>query len=292
MAVPNLVTGIFPKLSAWMLRTQILKQDFYRRPPVLIYQFGKVGSSTLRVSLRRSPLNRPIYQIHHLSEEGLNQVHEAYKTFPNSHHLGDCIAIGEALREKLYPGGHLIPKLSVITITRDPIAAMLSAFFEGLNGTRGKKFCNADGTFQTERILKVIHQRFRRFDESTNRICTWFDKELNTTLGINVFDHAFDHQRHYQVIQTENVELLLLRLEDLNRIGGTVLSEFLGLSFPLHLKKRNQRDRKRFADLYANVKSNLNLPKPVCRNIYRSRYVTHFYSRKERQEFIQKWSVG
>lgn len=286
----TLRTALPPKWSAWILRTHILSQDFHQRPPVLIYQFGKVGSSTIRVSLRRSPLKRPVYQVHHLSESGIGTYHEKYHKFPQSRNIGDCIAIGEALRAKLYDPEHSVPKLSVITITREPISAMLSAFFEGLNESRIAKFQRVDGSIDPDRVIASIHQRFRRFDESTNRICTWFDQELNTTLEIDVFAHSFDHKQPYHIIRANHIELLLLRLEDLNQIGATVLSEFLKLPAPLQLKTRNQRDRKQFSDLYTYVKENLNLPKAVCRKIYRSQYATHFYSQAERKAFVQKWS--
>ncbi|MEB3214130.1 MAG: putative capsular polysaccharide synthesis family protein [Leptolyngbyaceae bacterium] len=280
-----------PKISAWMLRTEILNQNFQKVPPVLIYQFGKVGSSTLRVSLRRSPLKRPVYQVHRLSEEGVNNYREKYETAPHSIHLADNLAISETLRKTLLETNEAMPKLSVITLTRDPVAAMLSTFFQALDNRRGHEFRNADGTPQTDRIISVIHRKFKEFDESTNRICTWFDRELKTTFGIDVFEHPFDPEQGYQVIQTDQVDLLLLRLEDLNQVGEGVVSEFLGLPSPLKLKNRNQRDRQKIADLYSYVKANLDLPRPVCRKIYESRYATHFYSPAERKAFINTWAV-
>lgn len=285
-----------PNLSAWMLRTEILNQDFQQYPPVLIYQFGKVGSSTLRESLRRSPLKRPVYQVHRLSEEGIGSYREKYAKFPNSRHLADCLAIGQTLRDKLAIDGRddtgtPTPKFSVITITRDPIAAMLSTFFQTLDNKRADQFRHADGSPDTARILKVIHRQFKNFDESTNRICSWFDREIHTTLGIDVFAHPFDTHQGYQVIRTPSVDLLLLRLEDLNRIGALVVSEFLELPTPLKLQSYNRRDRKGLADLYEHVKANLDLPKAVCRKIYRSQYAAHFYSKQERREFIKKWAL-
>ena len=280
-----------PKLSSWMLRTEILNQDFHKRPPVLIYQFGKVGSSTVRESLRRSPLKRPVYQVHRLSDEGISNYQEKYTKFPDSRHLADCLAIGQTLRQKLYDDDQPSPKPSVITITRDPIAAMLSTFFQTLGNKRADQFRNADGTLQTDRVINAVHRQFKHFDESTNRICTWFNRELKTTLGIDVFAHPFNPDQGYQIIQHQQVDLLLLRLEDLNQIGGTVISEFLGLPSPLKLRSQNRRDRKALAEIYEYVKANLNLPKGVCRTIYRSTYATHFYSRKERKAFIDKWSA-
>lgn len=285
-----------PTLSAWMWRAEILNHDFQKHPPVLIYQFGKVGSSTLRESLRRSPLQRPVYQVHRLSKEGIGNYQEKYVKFPNSRDLADCLAIAQTLRvkldlEKRHTTDANVPKISVITITRDPIAAMLSSFFQTLDNKRANQFRRIDGTLDVDLILKVIHRQFKKFDESTNRICTWFDRELHTTLGIDVFAYPFDPNQGYQVIQTSTVDVLLLRLEDLNRIGAQVISEFLGLPTPLELRSYNQRDRQGMSETYEYVKANLNLPKAVCRKIYRSRYASHFYSKPEQKAFIQKWGA-
>jgi hypothetical protein len=281
-----------PKMSAWILRNQILSQNFQQRPPVLIYQFGKVGSSTIRATLRRSPLKRPVYQIHRLSEQGIEINQKALRKHPNARHVMTSLVMAEELQKKLYTEGQLSSKVSVITITREPIAAMLSGFFQALDGPKLNQFLNPDGSLQTEQLEKRVRRHFKQFDESTNRICTWFDQELKTTLGIDVFAHPFDHDKKYQVIQTQNVDLLLLRLEDLNQIGGTVIAEFLGLPAPLRLTNRNQRSGKQLADLYAHIKTTLTLPKAVCRSIYHSQYATHFYSQKERKAFIQKWTAN
>lgn len=287
------IRNVMPtEVSAWMLRTEILNQNFHKNPPVLVYQFGKVGSSTLRTSLRRSPLKRPVYQVHRLSEAGIDNYRVNYEKAPDSGNVAACLAISESLREMLFNSDSDTPKLSVVTLTRDPVAAMLSSFFQTLDNKQNHKFRNPDGTMQTEQIINVIHRKFKQFDESKSRICTWFDREMKTTLGIDIFDYPFDPERGYQVIQTDKADVLLLRLEDLNRIGGNVVSDFLGLRSPLTLKNRNQRDRsKEIADLYSYVKANLNLPRPLCRKVYQTRYATHFYSKSERKAFINKWSV-
>lgn len=280
-----------PAFFSHLLSLEINRHDFQKYPPVLIYQFGKVGSSTVRKSLRQSALPNPIYQVHSLSDAGIQRYEAKRQQFPHSRYIAECLAISKSLRRKINNLGTDSVPLRIITLTREPIALLISSFFEA-QSDRLSKSLDDDNHLVLEEIMKKIRRQLKRFDESSNRVCTWFDRELNATFGIDIFAHPFSPEMGYQIIRQGNIELLLLRLEDLNQCGSQVLAEFLQLDQPLSLISVNQRDKKEFADLYQTLKETIQIPKRICRPIYASQYATHFYSDAERDAFIHRWSEG
>lgn len=49
------------------------------KTPILVYQMGKVGSSTIVNTLKSSNINNPVYHIHFLSSEGIYSIENYYK---------------------------------------------------------------------------------------------------------------------------------------------------------------------------------------------------------------------
>jgi hypothetical protein len=108
-------------LGAW----PILRQ----RDPVLIYQMGKVGSSTIKKSLAALESDRPVYQIHHLTEETIAKAEAGYgsilkSSFPRTKHLLWSRYL-LAVKSKELAG----PPWKLITLVRDPLAVCISGFF-------------------------------------------------------------------------------------------------------------------------------------------------------------------
>jgi hypothetical protein len=53
----------------------------FKETPVLVYQMGKVGSSTIVSSLRAIGIDRPVYHPHFLTKERIAQTEEDRKKF-------------------------------------------------------------------------------------------------------------------------------------------------------------------------------------------------------------------
>jgi len=94
--------------------------------PVLIYQFGKVGSSSLYHSLNR--LNREVYHVHVLEAGRLaaviNSLKNAGQEIPM--HLATSLYLQNAIQNR---------KWDVISIVRDPVARNISAFLKTFKDT-------------------------------------------------------------------------------------------------------------------------------------------------------------
>lgn len=250
-------------------------QDFTLNPPILVYQSGKVGSSTITDSLLQAKLKNPIYHVHLLSDEGLNSPRGKPK-------------LGKALRRKIDAhGGIAAINWKIISLTRDPIAIALSALFQSIGMGKRNDLSKHNGEIDKILVLEELYRNLEDFDRSY--FCTWFDRELKTVFDVDVFTYPFNYDRGYSIIKQNNIEVLVIRLEDLNSFGNKALMEFLNLDNPIDLVPKNVGDKKTYADTYEYVKNNISVPLDICHKIYSSKYSSHFYNSSQQEKFISKW---
>ena len=258
---------------------------FSKTPPIIIYQMGKVGSNTVRNTLRASGLSNPVYSVHFLTEEGLKKHKEDYILTSNSVPL--YIKTGKLLCSKIENDPERPWK--IITLTREPIGRDISALFQTMERKLPEEIDENGKIRDISHVIEILHNRFKNYDESTDYACTWFDKELRQRFNIDLYDYPFDQEKGFTVIKEKNVDILVIRLEDLNRCIHTALSEFLDRKINVDMSKGNIGEDKRYAKEYNLVKDKLTLPREVCEVIYSSKYASHFYGNKINQ-LIHKWS--
>lgn len=251
-------------------------------PPVLLYQMGKVGSSTVYRSLKASGIKNPIYQVHHLSNDLDVQKKAHRKIGRNPYHL----ELSRALQKRISLKNKF--KFKIITLVREPISREISNFFENPLFV-SSDINDAHGNIDPIKAVDYLDRLFRdphAFDYMFN----WFDRELKTVFGIDVFSNKFDPELGYLRIEGEHADALIIRLEDLSDKGFKIISDFLSLPFPLAPLQANVRNQSEHSESYKVVKKKIKLDPVVCERIYESRFVRYFYSHNEISKFIQQWT--
>lgn len=262
-------------------------QNFSKNPVILVYQMGKVGSSTVFRSLKNAYLPNPVYQVHFLSHNGIRNAEEYHLRSEHSrvpHH----IRISKALRNKIDKTRNVTWK--IITLVRDPISRGISDFFENADLYSGG-LSYGNGSVNNSHAIKFLQKKFMNFDESTDYICTWFDREIKAVFNVDVFAYPFNRSDGFSMIKEKNCEVMILRLEDLDLNFDNSIRKFLCLNRPVKILKSNVGSHKEHSDEYRNVLEHITFPKSACKKIYSSRYARHFYSESMRNEFVQKWSA-
>jgi glycosyltransferase involved in cell wall biosynthesis/ubiquinone/menaquinone biosynthesis C-methylase UbiE len=257
------------------------------QPPVLIYQMGKVGSSTILNSLKQCGFKNHIYHIHFLSEINIKRTEKAIRKSlspKTPQHLKESVSVRQQIDNK----SRRI-KWKIITLVRDPIAQRISSIFENSNLLKG--FNPSDKNTALEILENRILYHFNAFDEHTDIAASWFDNELKTVFDFDVYNVNFDKSRGYQIYHTENADILLLRLEDLNRCYKKAFKLFLGID-DLTLIKSNIGAEKKHHDLYERVKKDIVIPANDLKKVYQTKYSKHFYTTAEINNFTNKWSRG
>lgn len=248
--------------------------------PIVVYQPGKVGSTSLYVSLKRLELDVPLYHLHFLDDlDAMQEVIE--KTADAQAGLRD-IARARQIRQAMARAPQ--KKWNFITLTRMPISRLVSVFFQALDNY----FPNAAERYaaQTLKLDEVIRFFVDEFREAWAE--QWFDRQLKTPFGLDVYATPFDKARGYQIYAHDNLCLLIVRLEDLNRVAPEALREFLGIPNFL-IVNRNVGENKPTGTLYRDFIAALRLPPGRIEELHGTNYARQFYTPQELEASVARW---
>lgn len=285
MNTTKLVRNIYKYTYGLYECLKINLSSFSDNTPVLVYQMGKVGSSTIEMSLKKSGFKNAVYHIHFLSDEGLKSAYEYYKNMGSGIpvHLQRSICLSNKISKSSSV------RWKVVTIIREPVGREVSNVFQNLNDTNPETI-NKKSSYDVDRISRIVNGVLEGFNEDTNFTCKWIDNEINKTLNIDLFDREFDVDKGYSIINENNISLLVLRLEDMSDNFSEAMTKFFGDSEKIEMHNTNIGDSKNYSEAYSEIRKDIKLPSALCKKIYGSKYVKKFYNDKQIAEFITKWS--
>ena len=276
-----------PKLTSLDVALRLRLAEWRGEASTIVYQMGKVGSSTVVASLRASGLQRRIYHIHSLTGEGFDSGKHMYaRMFPGQpvdlRRMGHLL-VSEQLQKRI-ANGRRAPKWKVVTLVRDPVARNISDFFQVIDYwlPRFEQRLGA-GEFSVDDLIATFMREYHH-DEPLN----WFDIELKQVLGVDVFASEFPKSEGFKIYQRDRVEVLVLKLEQLNTCAAAAFGDFLGLD-NVNIVGANAARDKNYHLVYKQFKSGLKLPNEYLEQMYTSKYTQQFYSADEIQQFYNTW---
>ncbi len=263
------------------------------KQPLFVHQMGKVGSTTLVKSLKASSLGRQlvIYQTHFLSPEGMAFVERLEEDgYGGRDRMPDrtkrFLANCRVWSRHLATGAFNTQRLRVISMVRDPVATNLSGYF--YNAHWWPQALQEDCRQRAPGHLEQLRAHFLAHYPHHVPL-TWFDMEMKTVFGIDVFATPFDAEQGYQIYRGERADLLVLKLEKLEQAAAPALAEFLGLDH-LTLLRVNEGADKWYAPLYKEFTRVVQLPDSYLDEIYTSPAIRYFYDAGEIKAFRERWS--
>src|SRR5687767_8565754 len=199
------------------------------RAATVVYQMGKVGSSTIVASVKTLKLDKPVYHVHGLTWAGIGHGKQMYARM-----FRDGPDTNFRRANHLFASQHLCKKIAkgignrpwkVISLVRDPVATNVSAFFQIIDHylpgfTQQYKV----GAVQIDDAIQVFLDQYDHEEP-----LMWFDIELKSTLGVDVYATRFPKSKGYEIYRGAKVDVLILRLEDMNERAGEAFKEFLGI---------------------------------------------------------------
>ena len=267
--------------------------------PILVLQMGKVGSMSVQAGLEKQNLPRRIYHVHFLSTERTLQTEEDRRAYFRTERHNDLVRpwLNQFLLDQ-YRNDTSGKRWKIVTLTREPIARNLSAFFENLQVAHGEH--DGDYVIQSDYYgiepLTVnvdrpadIADLFFSLSRHDSPI-EFFDREIRDIFGIDVYAEPFPADTGYKIYPGERADLLVLKLEKLSECAGQAFAEFLGIN-DFELVQRNVGARKIYAPLYDAAKNNMKVPADYADRLYTSKYMTTFYSEEEIEAARQRWHV-
>jgi len=273
------------------------------RDPILVYQMGKVGSSSIRNSLFRSrdARTRLVLMSHEfypkrdrdldrleVEPEYRDDVRREVEHDAQAYHqLSLRRRLGLRMRERFYserihdayvaPGG----ALRVITLVRDPVAHNISTFFQVRE--RYVRDPAARATWNMDEHIAVFLQRYVH-----TRPLTWFDVEFRPMLGVDIYQRPFSHEQGYATLSCGHIEVLVLRCELEDHVKARAIGAFLGLE-RFEIIRSNITSAKPYGAHYAEFKRRIIIPERLLEKMYESKYARHFYSDDERARLRARW---
>lgn len=248
--------------------------------PIIVYQMGKVGSTTVYISLKRLQLDVPLYHLHFLSDlDKMQGVVQAQVNHTIALQLNET---ARKIRREMEQSPQR--KWNLIALTRTPVPRLISVFFQNL----GNYFPEAAARYQAGALPldEVTNYFIYRFREGWAE--NWFDRQMKEPFGLDVFAESFDRERGYQIYTHNSLRLLVLRLEDLNAVGPAAMHEFLNIP-DFSVRNRNVGEGKPTGTLYRDFIATLRLPPARIQELHSSRYAQHFYTPQELEASIARW---
>ena len=256
---------------------------------VVIYQMGKVGSSTVKHSLKDLNLPINLYHVHALTQKRLNWLQ---KTYRHASKVRGKAVIHDHLVEGIYLRNQLNRNTQqnwkVITLIRDPVARNISTFFQSLN-IFFPEWVKEHNNSQ-EDINDYVKQMIKLFLSKADHQLplNWFKNFLEPVFGIDVYKQKFPISKGYEIYKNGEVELLLIKLENLDNYASVAFKDFLGID-NFKLKKANITSEKEESQAYSKFKKLIKFPESYLEEMYSSQFVQHFYSQNEIDQLMLKW---
>lgn len=229
------------------------------------YQMGRVGSTSISRHFRLH--DRLEWHIHRFSDV---YIHEKKKK--------NIVlkTIDKALLKLALISGK---KIKVICGFRDPVGRNISMFFHTFDGTYPDMDMKSMSFIEIQAMFESV------FPDTSS--LEWFDKEIKSNLGIDIFEGDFDQESGYTIIEHGNLEIFIYKLEKLNDLEAEIAG-FLDMPDYKLINSNITPDKGEYTK-YHSFKSRYRLPKSKVDQIYSSKAVKFFYSESEIHQLRNRW---
>ena len=280
----------------------LVKQNFYlsnlyenikvakadtKMASVLVYQMGKVASTSLYKTLKQLDLDASIYHLHYLKPAAINRAMQYYKhRFLESRSIDEHIIHSQYLRRLLDQGTQVFqPKWKIITLVRDPVAQNVSKFFQELR--HDPDLITLESKVD-DSVESLIQKYFNRFSSEPHPF-TWLDVELSEVFKVDIPWHEFPKSGGFKIYSYEHVDILVLKVERLRECAETALTDFLDIREPINFVTANEAVKRKQGNLYQRFKQCIEFSPDYLNRMYRFSRVEDLYSEVEIGDFYRRW---
>jgi len=255
---------------------------------IIVFQMGKVGSKTVQASLIRAykNLRQPVDVYHSHILTRFDESEEIIRRErPNPAPSLGAITNGRGLRRLIDESPQ--HQWKIISLVRDPVARNVATFFENIQEVIPD--WQTPGYLNDPSAIQNVQQAFLDIKTIHSEPYRWFDEQMKPLFDVDVFASPFPHNAGYQIYNPQSrMSVMVIRLEDLNRIGSFAMKEFLRLD-NFTLFNANIAEGKSYAELYRRFKQ-YPLPNKYLDEIYNTKYAHTFYTKNELEKFRDRWS--
>ena len=253
---------------------------------ILVYQMGRVGSRSIVASLDHYYPSDHVVHGHYLSSFEKLEKRVKADLADTTNFMSDLKMVDERVRKAMreMPQNQ---RLKIISLVRDPVARNVSTFFFALSEFVPGWEAMISNDMLTPDDLHAIFVSKRTYVLSA---FNWFDEQIKPVFGIDVYSTPFPKEKGYKIHSASNVDLLLLRLENLDQCAKIAFREFLDIE-DFELTKVNVGEERTAGDLYRLFKTKP-LPQEYVQWTYQTKLARHFYTEAELDAFTKRWTMS
>lgn len=232
--------------------------------PVLIYQMGKVGSTSVYKSL----------------------LEKGYEKNNNCLHVHELFNLDSRMEDEYIATNRRKEPWKIITLTREVVARNISDFFQNCTNETGGWFYGSREEVKNAPIKSLIRHFYHRPVWKHNWAINWFDSQLKRYFDVDVYNSPFDFSKNYVI----NKNVLIIRSEYLDDCS-LAIKDFLELD-DFELSSKNVGEKKWYGEIYHNFLDRIkgNVREDFIDSLYYSKYMQHFYTKDEIHEFRREWT--
>ncbi len=254
-----------------------------QEPILLVHQMGRAGSMTTVNTLRHSGVSLPIFHTHWLNPASIQKRQSWVEHLPESHRPLN-VRVGTRIANHLQQQGTDSRNWKLVSVFREPVARNVSVFFLSIDAFVDNFHQRyTKGELDNQQLLTIFLDKFPH-----HQPLEWFNDEVKAVFGIDILDHHAPKEQGYQIIHSDNVDLLLIKLEQLNACHQRAFQEFLGVEIP-ELQNTHITEHDPAKPMYADFVRNTVFPKDYLDQMYTSDFAQHFYTEQEISGFRKKW---
>lgn len=270
-------------LKRWRLacKSFLPRKKYGISDPIIVFQMGKVGSTSVFRSLEALDLDVPVYHLHFLNY--LDGIEEwSRQAMGDDSGAVRIVQAGRRVRREMERSPRR--KWNLICLVRTPITRGISNFFHHLDTTIPS--FRERLTHNELKASELVDYFVNHYRDDTP--LQWFDQQIKDLFGIDVYATEFPKGRGYAIYEKGNIRLLVIRLENLNQCAASAIYEFLNVP-SFRPMTANVTEQKEYAALYREFGNVLRLPREYVEHWHQSRYARHFYSPEELAESVKRW---
>lgn len=257
--LPNIVASLLYKIqkTTYAYGGLFLK----KRQPVVILSAGRSGTMAMDKSLKEA--GEFVFKLASVKER-----------------RGNAQFANKYIFKKKKPA-------KIITLVRDPLAQMVSAFFSKVQ--RGKY--PIDPKIMSEADVPILRNLFIEHYFGTDKhlsFLNWYEKVFQPLTNVDVYNTPFNTNAKTTLIEDSTYPTLILRLDLDNEHKSERVRDFLE-NPSINIEYSNTRQDKGKEDVYQVFKNSLNLNSEQLDLVYKSRYAQHFFTPDEIDSLKQNW---
>ena len=236
-------------------------------PKVIIYQFGRVGSSSLKATFGG------------YSCKSVREFKE------NNEKFSECIHV-HAHKIVKYILENSNEEIHIIMPVRFAIQRNISAFFHNLQRGTGS-FRKLDISERKNINIQQLITNYENNYQQLNLTATFLDqwmKDASKTLSVNLLKNKFNMEKKYEKLKKNNARILLLRYEDISN-WTDITSNFINTKINIQCRKNAPKPGS-YSDKYIKFKNIYNIPNDEKEAIQKSVYINKFYTQEEINKYL------